>query len=70
MDLKKYEKYWKIVDMLAIVLLLVGGLNWLFAVWNFNLVTWAFGSIAWLVQTVYVLIGLSAVWFVVRKYTK
>lgn len=56
--------------MLAIVLLLVGGLNWLFAVWNFNLVTWAFGSIAWLVQTVYVLIGLSAVWFVVRKYTK
>jgi uncharacterized membrane protein YuzA (DUF378 family) len=51
------------IDWIALVLLIVGGLNWgLVGAFGFNLVSTLFGSIAWLMNTVYILVGLSAVY--------
>lgn len=51
------------VDMLAKVLLIIGGLNWgLVGVANLNVVEMIFGSIPILLTLVYVLVGLSALY--------
>ena len=56
----------KWVFTLALVLTLVGALNWgLVGIFDFNLVTWLFGlfgatATGLVVKTVYVLVGISA----------
>ena len=54
-----------IIDWVAMVLVIVGGLNWGLASVGFNLVEFLFGSWSWLVTTVYALVGISALWMVV-----
>ena len=54
-----------VLDIVALVLVVVGGLNWLLVAFNFNLVTVLFGSVPWLVTLVYVLVGLSAIYLAV-----
>ena len=51
--------------MVAFVLLVVGGLNWLLVAFNYNLVESVFGSGTTLTMVVYLLVGLSAVYEVV-----
>jgi len=53
------------LDWVALVLVIVGGLNWGLVALNFNLVSFLFGSWAWLETTVYALVGLSALWMIV-----
>ena len=53
------------LDWVALVLVVVGGLNWGLVALNFNLVNFLFGSWAWLETTVYALVGLSALWTIV-----
>jgi len=51
------------MDWIAIVLLVVGGLNWgLVGLFNFDLVAMLLGSMTILSKIVYVLVGLSAVY--------
>ncbi|HLC77807.1 MAG TPA: DUF378 domain-containing protein [Candidatus Nanoarchaeia archaeon] len=52
-----------VIDWIALVLVIIGGLNWGFAVFNFNLVETLFktGIIA---DIIYALVGLSAVWMI------
>jgi len=56
----------KMVHMVAFVLLIVGGLNWLLMAFDWNLVTAVasvFGGSAGMVtKLVYILVGLSAVY--------
>lgn len=53
----------KVVTAIALVLILVGGLNWgLVGAFDYNLVDSLFGEGSGLSRTVYVLVGLSAVW--------
>jgi uncharacterized protein len=53
------------LDWIALVLVIVGGLNWgLIGLFGFNLVSTIFGSMAWLEKTVYILVGLSAAYMV------
>ncbi len=54
-----------ILDIIALILVIVGGLNWGLVAFNFNLVTVLFGSMPWLVTTIYVLVGLSAIYLAV-----
>jgi hypothetical protein len=54
-----------VLDTIAFVLVIVGGLNWGLIAFNFNLVTFLFGSMSWLVTIVYLLVGLSAVYLAV-----
>lgn len=62
-----------VVDWIALVLVIVGGLNWgLVGLFELDLVNYLFGAMNWLAQVVYVLVGLSALYlaFVSAKLCK
>ncbi|MEO6487755.1 MAG: DUF378 domain-containing protein, partial [Thermoanaerobaculia bacterium] len=51
------------IDVIAAILLVVGGLNWgLVGAFNFDLVAALFGAGSALARVVYVLVGLAAVY--------
>ncbi len=51
----------KLINILTLVLVVVGGLNWgLVGLFKFNLVTTLFGEASILSSIVFVLVGLSA----------
>lgn len=52
------------IDKLALVLLIIGGLNWgLVGIFSFDLVAWIFGGQgAALSRVVYIIVALSAAW--------
>ena len=51
------------LDWIAMILLIVGGLNWgLVGLADFNLVAAIFGDDSALSRIVYILVGLSALW--------
>lgn len=57
----------KALDTTALVLIVIGGLNWgLVGLFNYNLVDSAFGVGSMLARVVYVLVGVAALWTVVR----
>ena len=57
------EKDMKKLDVLAAVLLVVGGLNWgLVGILNFDLVATIFGNSSFLSNTVYAVVGLCALY--------
>ena len=61
------------LDWVALVLVLVGGLNWgLVGIFKFDLVATIFGDMSGLARVVYSLVGLSAVYlvFVCSKFCK
>ena len=52
----------KIVNLIALILLVVGGLNWgLVGLFNFDLVAILLGTMSVLARVVYALVGLSAI---------
>ncbi len=54
------------IDLTALVLVIVGGLNWaLVGLLNFDLVAAIFGDMSLLSRIVYSLVGLSAVYMLV-----
>jgi uncharacterized membrane protein YuzA (DUF378 family) len=53
------------LHMVAFILLVVGGLNWLLVAFNYNLVDMLLGAGSTLAKVVYILVGLSAVFEVV-----
>jgi uncharacterized membrane protein YuzA (DUF378 family) len=53
-----------LVDLIAIILLVIGGLNWGLAVFNINLVPLIF-RLDIIVKIVYALVGLSAIYILV-----
>lgn len=55
-----------IVDTVALVLVVVGGINWgLIGLLNFDLVATLFGPMSTLSKIVYSLVGLSAVYLAI-----
>lgn len=51
------------LDWLALILVIVGGLNWgLVGIFNFDLVATIFGDMSGLSKVVYTLVGLSAIY--------
>jgi uncharacterized protein len=57
----------KTLDIVALVLLVIGGLNWgLVGFFGFDLVAWLFGGAGMMVaRIVYALVGLSALYVLV-----
>lgn len=54
-----------ILDWVAIVLVIVGGVNWgLVGLFDFDLVATIFGTMSGLSRTVYSLVGLSSVYMI------
>jgi uncharacterized membrane protein YuzA (DUF378 family) len=53
------------VDLIALILVIVGGLNWgLVGLFNFDLVATIFGMGSTLARIVYIVVGLSAVYMI------
>lgn len=53
----------KIIDKIALVLIIIGALNWgLIGIFNFNLVAAIFGDMTLISRIVYGLVGLSGLW--------
>ena len=53
----------RIINVVTLVLLIVGGLNWgLVGLFGFDLVAAIFGEMSALSRVVYTLVGVSAVW--------
>lgn len=52
------------IDIIALILVIVGGLNWLFVgLFQLDLVSWIFGGqAAILSRVIYSLVGISALW--------
>lgn len=55
----------KALHVVALILLIVGGLNWGLVAFNVNVVNILLGSWPILEQIVYILVGLSALYFLV-----
>ena len=53
-----------ILDRIALLLLIVGGINWgSLGLFRFDIVAWIFGGQAAIVsRIIYVLVGISALW--------
>lgn len=53
----------KIIDKIALALIIVGALNWgLIGLFNFDLVAAIFGDMTLLARIVYSLVGVSGLW--------
>ena len=60
----------KLVTLLTLPLLIVGGLNWgLVGLFRFDLVAALFGEMSALSRIVYSLVGLSALWQLVPLFS-
>ncbi len=61
----------KIINLIALILLVVGGLNWgLVGLFSFDLVAYILGVGTMLSNVVYILVGLSAVLVAITAATK
>jgi uncharacterized membrane protein YuzA (DUF378 family) len=55
------------LDLLALILIIVGGLNWLLVgIFSFDLVAAIFGTMSVVARIVYILVGLSAIYMLVN----
>ena len=55
-----------VVDWIALVLVIVGGLNWaLVGIFKFDLVAWIFGDMSVVSRVVYILVGIAAVYMAI-----
>ena len=61
----------KVLKIVTLVLVIVGGLNWgLVGLLNFDLVAAIFGDMSAISRVVYILVGLSAVYLAVVSFMK
>lgn len=61
----------KVLDLIALVLVIIGGLNWgLVGLFDLDLVAALFGMSSILAKVVYVLVGLSALWIAIASLMK
>ncbi len=55
------------LDLAALILIIVGGLNWLLVgIFSFDLVAAIFGAMSVVSRIVYILVGLSAIYTLVN----
>lgn len=53
----------KVIDTIALVLIIIGAINWgLVGLFNFNLVDAIFGAMSVLSRIIYILVGISGLW--------
>lgn len=53
----------KVIDIIALVLIIIGAINWgLIGIFNFNLVEAIFGGLSIITRIIYILVGISGLW--------
>ena len=56
----------RIVNIIAYILVIIGGINWLIiGVSGFDLVAGIFGTLSVVSRIIYILVGLSAIWLII-----
>ena len=64
------EKQMDWISKGVLALVLIGGINWgLVGVFQFDLVAFLFGAMSILSRTIYILIGLAAVWILFSSFS-
>ena len=59
------------MNIVALILMIVGALNWLLVgAFNFNLVTWIFGTSSVVTAILYILVGLGGIWGIVMLFQR
>ena len=59
----KKEDTMKVIDKIALVLIIIGAINWgLIGIFNFDLVAAIFGEMSIISRIVYGLVGVSGLW--------
>lgn len=54
------------LDILALILIIIGGINWgLIGFFNFNLITFIFGTASMIARIIFALVGLAGVYSLV-----
>jgi uncharacterized protein len=57
------------LDWIALILLVIGGLNWgLVGLFRFDLVAALFGYMSWFSRIVYILVGISAIYMIIVAF--
>lgn len=57
------KKRMNFLDVIAIILVIIGALNWgLVGIFGFNLVTFLFGEISLVTRIIYIVVGLAGLW--------
>ncbi len=57
------SKNYRVIDIISVVLLLIGGLNWGFiGFFGWDVLASIFGEMSVVTRAVYCLVGLAAVW--------
>jgi uncharacterized membrane protein YuzA (DUF378 family) len=60
----------KIIKIIALILVVVGGLNWgLVGLFDYDLVAAIFGAMSAISRVVYVLVGISAIVLIVAEFS-
>ena len=55
----------KAMDATALTISIIGAINWgLIGFFNFNLVSFLFGSMSWISRIIYALVGLSGLYLI------
>ena len=53
----------KIIDTIALILVIIGAINWgLIGIFKFNLVDTIFGTMSAISRIIYTLVGISGLW--------
>ena len=61
----------KILDKIAIILLVIAGLTWgTVGVADFNAIMWVFIDMRMIQHVIYTLFGLAAIWVIVRAFKR
>ena len=60
----------KAIDYIVLVLVIIGAINWgLIGFFNFNLVSFLFGSMTWLSRIIYAIVGICGI-YLLSFYTR
>jgi len=62
--MKRFASQIKVLDFISLVLVIVGAFNWLFVVFDFNLIAIFSFGIGWIEKVIYLLVGLGGIWMV------
>jgi hypothetical protein len=60
-----------IIDVIAWILVIIGGLNWgLVGLFDTDVISALFESAPEIVRIIFILVGLAAVWLIISEFTK
>ena len=64
------NKTFNVFAVIALVLTVIGALNWLLVgIFDFNLVTWITMGTTWLINAIYIVVGIAGIFMLIWLFT-